>query len=57
MNVTNLKIQFKYVLDNPWIAYESPEACFQWGPFLMETDKILAQKKKRDLAWSEISQI
>ena len=57
MNLTNLKIQLKYVLDNPWIAHESPEAYFKWGPFGMKTVKILAQKKKRDLARSEISQI
>ena len=48
MNVTNLKIQFKYVFDNPWIAHESPETYFQWGPFWMETNKILAKKKKRE---------
>ena len=40
-------------MDSPW----KPEAYFQWSPFEMETVKILAQKKKRDLAQSEIPQI
>ena len=37
----------------PWISHESPKAYFQWGPFGMETVKILAQLE--NLALSEIS--
>ena len=60
MNVTNLKIQIKNVLDemiyNPWIAHESPKAYFQWGLFGMENSEDF-DAEKRNVATSKFSTI
>ena len=40
-----LKFKLKNVLYNPWIAYETHKAYFQWDPFGMENSQDFGTEK------------